>query len=136
MEGTRNQLFLQISMEIWEYLLDKGITMTREYLPGAINKEADMHSWTIKDSSKWKLNPLVLQNLYKSWWTPDRPLHFTIKFLLTSLGNWIHRAKARMLFKCVGVTQNDVFPLFSLIGRLVHKVLIDWGQLILITPAW
>ena len=76
MEGTWNQLSLQISMEIWEYLLDKGITMTRQYLPGAINKEADMHSWTIKDSSKWKLNPLVLQNLYKSWWTPDRPLHF------------------------------------------------------------
>ena len=44
MGGTQNQLLVQISKEIWEYLLDKGIAVTAEYLPGALNKEAVMQS--------------------------------------------------------------------------------------------
>ena len=69
MGGT--QLLALISKEIWEYLLDKGTTITAEYLPGALKKEAGMQSQTVKDSSKWKLNPVMFQNLCKSWWTPD-----------------------------------------------------------------
>ena len=61
MGGTRNQLLVQISKEIWEYLLEKGIAITAEYLPGALNREADMQSRTVKDSSEWKLNPVVFQ---------------------------------------------------------------------------
>ena len=72
--GTRTQLLVQISKEIWEYLLDKGITITAEYLPGALNQEIYMQSRTVKDSSKWKLNPVVFQNLCKFWWTPDTDL--------------------------------------------------------------
>ena len=59
MEGTQTQFLIQISKEIWEYLLDKGITITAEYLPGAFNKEAYMQSRTVKGSSKWKLNLVV-----------------------------------------------------------------------------
>ena len=69
--GTRTHLLVQISKEIWEYLLDKGITITAEYLPRALNQEIYMQSRTVKDSSKWKLNPVVFQNLCKFWWTPD-----------------------------------------------------------------
>ena len=55
MENTGNQLLAKISKEILEYLLDKGITVTAEYLLGAQNKEADMQSQTVKDSSNfWK----------------------------------------------------------------------------------
>ena len=60
MGGTQNKLPVQVSKEIWEYLLDKAITITAEYLPRALNKEADMPSRTVKDSSEWKLNPVVL----------------------------------------------------------------------------
>ena len=52
MGSTRNQLLVQISKETWEYLLDKGITITAEYLLGALNKEANMQSRTVKDSSE------------------------------------------------------------------------------------
>ena len=52
MGGTRNQLLVQISKEIWEHFLDKEIIITAEYLPGALNKEADMQPRTVKDSSE------------------------------------------------------------------------------------
>ena len=80
MGDTRIQLLVQISKEIWEYLLGKEITITGEYLPGALNKEADMQSRTVKDSSEWKLNTVVFQNLCKSWWTPDIDLFASTVF--------------------------------------------------------
>ena len=52
MGGTINQLLIQISKEIWQYLLAKGIKFTEEYLPGALKREANIKSRTTKDSSE------------------------------------------------------------------------------------
>ena len=41
MGGTHNKVLSDESKEIWCYLLAKGITITAEYLPGALNKEAN-----------------------------------------------------------------------------------------------
>ena len=38
MLGTHNQLLARFSKGIGEYLLDKGITITVEYLPGSLNR--------------------------------------------------------------------------------------------------
>ena len=46
MGGTQYQLLVHISKEIWEYLLDKGIKVTADYLPGTLNKKANMQSRT------------------------------------------------------------------------------------------
>ena len=49
--GTRNQLLVQISkkclVSVWQYLLDKEFKITAEYLPGALNKDADIQSRTV-----------------------------------------------------------------------------------------
>ena len=45
------------SKETWEVLLKKNITISAEYLPSALSKEAD---W---DSSDWKLRPLIFQRI-------------------------------------------------------------------------
>ena len=47
MKGTQGKVFSTLSKEIWNYLLDKGILLTAEYLPGALNKEADFQSQTV-----------------------------------------------------------------------------------------
>ena len=67
MEVTQNQLLAHISKEIWKYLPSKEITITAEYLPGALSKETDMQSQTLKDLSAWKLNQAVFENLCKTW---------------------------------------------------------------------
>ena len=43
-EGTHNKVLSDISKEIWDYLLSKGITITVEHLPGVLNQEADLVS--------------------------------------------------------------------------------------------
>ena len=104
MGGTQNQLLVQISKEIWEYLMDKGITITAEYLPGALNKETNMQSLTVKDSSEWKLNPVVFQNLYKFWWTSDIELFaYRVSHQVAAYVPWKldPYCKGRDAFKCV-----------------------------------
>ena len=41
MEGTRNQMLLKLSKEIWQYVLKYQITITAEYLPSSLNVEVD-----------------------------------------------------------------------------------------------
>ena len=63
--GTHNKVLSDISKEIWDYLLTKGITITVEHLPGVLNQEADLQSRLKGDSSEWKLKPNVFQALRK-----------------------------------------------------------------------
>ena len=63
--GTRNKVLSDISKEIWDYLLSKGIAITVEHRPGVLNQEADLQSRLKGDSSEWKLKPNVFQALCK-----------------------------------------------------------------------
>ena len=65
--GTRSPPLLAIAQELWEYALNKQMTLTAEYLPGELNHEADWQSRHFRDSSNWKLNPTVLHALDHLW---------------------------------------------------------------------
>ena len=57
--GTRNKSLTVLSKKIWDYFLNKEITITAEYLPGLLIVEADIHSSTVRDAHEWKLNPSI-----------------------------------------------------------------------------
>ena len=40
--GTQNKTLTHMDKDIWNYLISKRITITVEYLPRVINKEADI----------------------------------------------------------------------------------------------
>jgi len=50
---------VKISKEIWNFLIQNGITITAEYLPGSLNVNADWESRNARDSLEWKLKPQV-----------------------------------------------------------------------------
>ena len=50
LEGTRSQELLQITKEIWNYLLANRIAVTADYLPNSLNIQADWQSRNHKDS--------------------------------------------------------------------------------------
>ena len=41
MGGTKNPDLIQVSKEIWEFLLGQWITITAKHLPGNLNCKAD-----------------------------------------------------------------------------------------------
>ena len=63
MGGPRSQGLLEITKEIWHYCLSRKITITAEYLPGALNVEADYQSRVFMDSSNWKLKHQVVSQI-------------------------------------------------------------------------
>ena len=56
MGGTQN---LKLTKEIWDHLLQWGITLTAECVPSKLNVTADWEP----DSSEWKLAPQLFQRI-------------------------------------------------------------------------
>ena len=48
MGGTGNQILVDLSKQIWNYLISKQITITAEHLSGILNVEADQESRNVK----------------------------------------------------------------------------------------
>ena len=67
MGGTKSPILNQITKEIWEFCLEREITLTAEYLPGLMNTKADWESRHVKSSSQWKLNVLIFKQLNNVW---------------------------------------------------------------------
>lgn len=65
MGGTRSPILLKISREIWEYCLQRGITLTAEYIPGVLNEIADWESRHTESSNNWTLNRAIFQQINK-----------------------------------------------------------------------
>ena len=65
MRGEKNPELMQISTETWEFLLGQGITITGEHLPGYLNCKVDWESLHQKDSSEWKLCPLIFSKIWQ-----------------------------------------------------------------------
>ena len=83
---------------------------------------------------------MVSLNLCKSSWTPDIDLFASrVSHQVPASVSWKldPYSKGRDDFQmCWTHTKGYAFSPFSLIGRALHRVLIDQGTLILITPAW
>ena len=63
MERAKNLELVQISKKIWEFLFRQGNTITAEHLPGNLNCKIDWESRHQKDSSEWKLCPLIFSKI-------------------------------------------------------------------------
>ena len=118
---------IQISKEIWGFLLGQGIMITAEHLSGNLNCKADWEAWYQKDSSEWKLCPLFLSkicqilgkkpeiDLSASKLSNQLPNHYSWKPHPDSLGTdafqqkWYHKS----LY---------AFPPFALTHKILKKV--------------
>ena len=130
----------KISKDIWKYLLSHQITITVEYLPGCSNVEADRMSRSVKDSSEWKLNQHIFQNLCRARGTPctdlfasrlthQVPLYFSWKIDPYSRGQDAFQARWTHI-------RGYAFPPFCLIGKVLWKVSSDLATIMIVTPAW
>ena len=142
MAGTKNPELMQILKEIWEFLLEQGITITAEYLPANLNCKADWESRHQKDSSEWKLRPLIFSkicqilvkkseiDLLASRLSNQLPSFYSWKPDPNSLGTdalqqkWYHKSRY-------------AFPPFALIRKVLKKVEEEKvPSIIIVAPTW
>lgn len=63
--GTTDKNLVELSKEIWKYLLLKQFTLTVEYLSDILNTRAYWKSRDSKNLQEWKLSPVVFQHIYR-----------------------------------------------------------------------
>ena len=63
MWGTKNSEMNKITQEIWDYLISKGIIITAEYLPTAMNRKTNWESLHFQNRIGRKLRPQVLKDI-------------------------------------------------------------------------
>ena len=57
--GTRSQVLVNISKELWLWCLQRGIALKAQHLPGKENLNADFMSRHLRDRTNWILNPAL-----------------------------------------------------------------------------
>ena len=122
---TQNKVLSDLSKEIWDYLLAKRITITTEYLPGALNKETNFQLRVVRDSSKWKLDYKFFQTICRRWELPDIDLfasrisHQVPTYISPTYMSWKLDpfSKGRDVFQITWIhLKGHAFPHFALIG--------------------
>jgi len=141
MGGTKSLELLNISKEIWKFLLFWGITITTEYLPSKLNVVADFESRRRMGSSEWKLCPDVFSRVCQLMGEPQ------IDLFASRLN---HQLPQYIAWRPDPYSQGTdamqqtwtkrfpyAFPPFCLISRVLQKVLQEKVEKILIvTPTW
>ena len=128
MEGTKNPEMAKVTKSIWSYLLSKEITCTAEYIPSELNVAADWESRQ-KNSSEWRLDTKIFQEICQKIGTPTADLYISWKRDPKSSGtnafsqNWLE------MFPYA-------FPPFNLIGKTLAKASCYHSNMIVVTPVW
>ena len=141
MGGTRSLSLMKITMQFWNWCLQKGITISAEHLPGQLNVGADQESWAKGDSSDWRLNPMVFQKLMSQLGPCQVDLFASrLNAQLESYMSWKPNPGA-IATDALSQPWTDLrgyaFPPFSLIGRCLSKIQHEKvPELILIAPVW
>ena len=140
MGGTKNLDMIHISKRIWTYLLDNKIDLDVEYIPSKLNVEADWESRNWVDSSEWMLNPQVFQQICLRWGYPNMDLFASrVSHQLPDYMSWKPDPGSKgtdALYHSWAGLFPYAFPPFSLIGRVLNKVMKHNIRLILVTPVW
>ena len=138
MGRTKNPEIMQISKEIWEFLLGRGIMIIAEHLPGSLNWES-RHK---KDSSEWELRPLIFSKLCQILGKKSEIDLFASRLsnLLPSYYSWKPDPNS---LDTDGLQQKwyhksvYTFPPFALIHKVLKKVDEEKvPSLIIVTPTW
>ena len=59
--GTRSPQLVSLTLELWQWCLQRAILVTAQHLPGKLNELADRESREFYDSSEWQIDPQVIQ---------------------------------------------------------------------------
>ena len=138
--GTHSMQLCDLALQIWEWCIQRGITLQAEHLPGNLNIVADMESQMAKDRCDWMINAIVFQRIQHSLgpleidlfasrltkqlpryysWRPDSEAEAVDAFLQ----NWAQ-------------VRGFADPPWCLIPRCLSQIKQQEAVVVLITPLW
>ena len=140
MGGTKSTALSHSACLLWQWCLQRGITLSAEYLPGKNNVIADQESRSLLSSAEWMLNKEVFNWLMKVMGQCQLDLFATrLNHQLQHYVSWRPDpfAVATDAFRISWKDQDGyAFPPFAMIGKCLQKIQQEQASLLLIAPTW
>jgi ribonuclease HI len=137
--GVRSEQNHKIASEIWEWCENRRIWLIATYLNTKQNIVADQASREVVDSNDFELDNISYNKLIKMFGQPEIDLFATSKSKkCPRFYSWFPDPES----ESVDAFLNEwncffyAFPPFSLIGRVLKKIIDDKARGILVVPNW
>ena len=141
MGGTHSRKLCDLALEMWEWCIERRLTVHAEHLLGKFNVTADFESRHPNDSSDWQLSPRVFRelDLHYGPMTVD-PFASFRNTQLTIFFSWKPDPKASAIDALAQPWIHHrpyMFPPFALIGRCLQKIRKEVVPFaLLVAPIW
>ena len=140
MGGTHSPECNQVAQQIWEWAVERGIWLSAAYIPGVSNVVADFHSRCFHENKEWALQVSVFDLLSPTYGSPGIDLFASSRNAkLPVYISWFPDQLAYAV-DALTVSWQDLnfyaFPPFSLLPRVLAKIIQDKATGILIIPLW
>ena len=131
----------RLATDIWQWCLDRNIYISASHLSGSENGTADYLSRNFSDSTEWMLKRPIFERICNQFFLPDLDLFASrLNKQVERFVSWYPEPGCFMT-DAFSFSWHEyspyIFPPFSLIGRVVNKVIEDEvDRAILIVPFW
>lgn len=140
MGGSKARLCNTLARRIWLWCKERSIWLSAVHIPGILNTEADAESRVFPDETEWKLDPNIFHQICSKLMQPNVDLFASrLNHQLDCYAAWRPDPSAQFID---AFTMNwhkfkiYAFPPFSLIPRVLQKMLENKGEGVVIVPLW
>ena len=137
--GCHSLSLTQLAKKVWEWCMERRITLVAEHIPGKLNAVADSESRTIRDLWDWKLNSVIISRIQQRFGPLQVDLFASrISAQLPRFFSWRSdpQEEATDAFLQSWEGRNYSNPPWALIPRVLLQVRAQQADLILVAPAW
>lgn len=141
MGSIQHPLLNQLSRAIWQWCEFRNIYLLASYIKSEDNVEADAESRVkLSEETEWELNDLVFQNIISTFGQPEIDLFASsLNAKCTKFVSW-WGGSGSIAADAFTIDWKDyffyAFPPFSVILRVLQKIMVDKAKGILVVPLW
>ena len=139
--GTHNMIQNDLSVKIWEYMMDINIHISAAHIPGKHNVLADEASRKFQDAAEWKLDTKLFRKMCRYFDQPDIDLFASrLNYQLSTYASWLPDPESTYIDAMSVFWKGKyiyAFPPFSMIWPVLNKIASEKVEkALLVVPRW
>ena len=140
MGGIKSSTCNEVAKDIWLCCEKHNIWISAAFIPGKENKAADKKSREFDDATEWQLSTNVFYEICQNFGFPDIDLFASRNNKqIDKYVSWKPEPDAYAVDAFSIQWSNDfmyIFPPFSIVGKVMRKIIEEKVRVILIIPYW
>lgn len=138
--GGRKDVLHDLARDLWLWCIERKIHLTVAHTPGTDNKHADELSRKANDDLEWSLSDHIFQKMLHVY--PDMKVDLFASRLNKKLHLYVSRFPDHLAYAIDAFTFQwtnytfYMFPPFSLLPKVLQKVVEDAAEAVLVCPIW